>query len=259
LDAPPRPCAVIESVYMPAITRKPSDADVSRLDPSADYRQAKEFYRDEAVARDYDFHRLGSRKRRRRDAREWRTILRALEHTDGVRTTLDVPCGTGRFAKRLAERGFRVVGSDLSVEMMDVARSKIEPDDKVTGFVQADAESLPFRDDALDCVISVRFLFHVEAGSRLRILREMRRVSRRWLVLDYRHRYSVRFLVWRIKRALGLTDEPLERVTRAEMERELRDAGVSVREVLPVTRIFSDKWIVIGETKAEPRAAADLP
>jgi ubiquinone/menaquinone biosynthesis C-methylase UbiE len=244
---------------MPAISRKPSDADVSRLDRSADYRQAKEFYRDEAVARDYDFHRLGSRERRRRDAREWKTILRAMEHTEGVHTTLDVPCGTGRLTGRLAAQGYRVVGSDLSLEMMGVARSKTEPDGDATSFVQADAEALPFRDGALDCVISIRFLFHADPGSRLRILRELKRVSRRWLVLDYRHRYSVRFLVWRIRRALGLTNELLERVTRAGMEEELRDAGVAVRKVLPVARIFSDKWIVIGEKKAEPQPAANLP
>ena len=259
MRGPRHPLAVIESVNMPAITRKPSDADVSRLDRSADFRQAKEFYRDEAVARDYDFHRLGSRKRRRRDAREWRTILDALEHTEGVHTTLDVPCGTGRFTGRLAERGYRVVGSDLSVEMINVAKSKIEPGGNATAFVQADAEALPFRDGAVDCVISIRFLLHAEATTRIRILREMKRVTRRWLILDYRHRYSLRFQMWRIKRALGMTDEPLERVTRTEMEEELRNAGVSVRAVLPVTRVFSDKWIVIGETKTEPRATADLP
>jgi ubiquinone/menaquinone biosynthesis C-methylase UbiE len=249
---------MIKSLNMPAITRKPSDADVSRLDRSADFRQAKEFYRAEAVARDYDFHRLGSRKRRRRDAREWRTILDAMQLTEGVRTALDVPCGTGRFTGRLAELGYRVVGGDLSAEMMNVARSKIEPGGTIPGFVQADAECLPFRDRAIDCVISIRFLFHAEATTRLRILREMKRVTRRWLILEYRHRYSVRFLVWHIKRALRLTNESLERVTRTGMEEELRNVGVSVRSVLPVTRVFSDKWIVIGETKDEPRAAADL-
>jgi SAM-dependent methyltransferase len=150
-----------------------------------------------------------------------------------------------------------VIGCDLSLEMMGVAMEK-KPGDGVA-FVQSDAESLPFRDDALDCVVSMRFLFHADPSTRGRILREMRRVSRRWLILDYRHRYSTRYVVWRLKRALGWSDEPLERVTRAGMEHELRDAGIAVRKVLPVARIFSDKWVVIGETNAEPPAAADLP
>jgi hypothetical protein len=51
---------------------------------------------------------------------------------------------------------------------------------------------------------------------------------------------------------MGLKNGVLERVSRAGMERELRDAGISVRRVFPVARIFSDKWIVIGEKKAEP-------
>ena len=121
--------------------------------------------------------------------------------------------------------------------------------DRMTGFVQAEAEALPFRDDALDCVVSIRFLFHADGQTRVRILQEMKRVTRRWLIVDYRHRYSVHYWVWRIKRRLGLTDAPLERVSRGQMEAEFAAAGVSVRKVFPVTRVFSDKWIVIGETK----------
>jgi SAM-dependent methyltransferase len=230
--------------------RKPSKTDVSRPGRAGDYAFKKQFYRDGAVALDYDFHRFGTGRRARRNARKWRTILAALERTSRVETILDLPCGTGRFTGHLAERGYQVVGSDISIEMMRLARDKTAAAAGVRGYLQADAEALPFRADSVDCVLCIRFLFHVDPATRVRMLREMSRVSRRWLIVDYRHRYSGRYVLWRLRKALGLTKTELPRVSRKQMEQEFRDAGLAVAEVVPVVRFFSDKWIVVGEPAA---------
>lgn len=227
--------------------RKPSKTDVSRPGRAGDYAFKKQFYRDGAVALDYDFHRFGTGRRARRNARKWRTILAALELTSRVETILDLPCGTGRFTGHLAERGYEVVGSDISIEMMRVARDKTAAAASVRGYLQADAEALPLRTDSVDCVLCIRFLFHVDPATRVRMLREMSRVSRRWLIVDYRHRYSSRYVLWRLRKALGLTKTELPRVGREQMEQEFRDAGLAVAEIIPVVRFFSDKWIVVGE------------
>lgn len=210
------------------------------------YAHKRMFYRDSEVAAHYDCDRFAGPFKRRRNLRKWRTIREALAPLGGIRLVLDLPCGSGRFTGSLARHGFEVVGGDISLEMM---RRALEMDDRirhVTGFVQADAERLPFRDDAVDCVVSIRFMFHVPPPTRVSILREMRRVAR-WLVVDYRHRYSYRYAKWRALKALRLTRRRLERVSRSELEREFRDAGLSVLRVLPVTRVFSDKWIVVAE------------
>lgn len=235
-----------------APARKPSKQDPSR--PRGDgYAYKKDFYRSAAVAADYDFHRFGSRARRRRDARKWRAILAALEQADGVRSMLDLPCGTGRFSGRLADEGHDVLACDISLEMMRVARGKQTEGVAAVDFVQTDAETLPFKDGSIDCVMSIRFLFHVDPGTRVRILGEMARVTRRWLILDYRHRYSLRYFRWRVLRALGLTRRPLERVSRRQLELELEAAGVAIRDIVPVARLFSDKWIVLGEARVVGR------
>jgi hypothetical protein len=95
-------------------------------------------------------------------------------------------------------------------------------------------------------VVCIRFLFHVDSATRVRILREMNRVSRRWLIVDYRHRYSNRYVLWRLRRSLGLTKTDLPRVSRAQLQQEFRDAGPVVQDIIPVVRFFSDKWIVVG-------------
>lgn len=230
--------------------RKPSRADPSR--PREDgYAYKKAFYRSETVARDYDFHRLGSKQRQRRDGRKWRAIEHALSLTNDVRTVLDMPCGTGRFTGRLAREGYRVVGADISEQMMLEARGKTGDEKGLLGFIQADGEALPFRDGALDCVVCIRFMFHVDPATRVRILREMGRVSPRWQIVDYRHRYTLRWVKWRLMQALGWTRRTLARVSRAEMEREFRQAGLTIRKIVPVRRGLSDKWVVLSERRSD--------
>ena len=66
-------------------------------------------------------------------------IVRATGLHPGMRV-LDVPCGTGRIAKRLAERGLDVVGVDLTDRFLDEARA--------AGLVveRADMRELTFED-----------------------------------------------------------------------------------------------------------------
>ena len=229
--------------------RKPGKADPSRARRGSSYADKREFYRDSRVAQDYDFHRWGSRQRQRRNLIKWRRIVAALEEAGDITTVLDVPCGTGRFTGPLAARGLSVTGADISTEMMAVARGN-DSAPAAVGYVQADAERMPFADNSFDCVLSIRFLFHVDVVTRARILAEMARVSRRWLVLDYRHKYSYRYAVWRIRYALGLTSSPLARVGRRELERELAGAGIRLCRIFPIAPLFSDKWVVLGETQA---------
>lgn len=213
----------------------------------AGYRYKKRFYRDDEVAAHYDRERFDGPFKRRRNRRKWRTIIRALESIgEPVRTLADLPCGTGRFTADLAGLGIDVVGCDISLEMMREAAAAGAGSERVRGFVQTDAEALPFRDGAFDAVVSIRFMFHVDPPTRVAILRELGRVAR-WQVVDYRHRYSYRYAKWRILRAVGLTRRELERVSRADLEGELGAAGLSRRAIFPVTRVFSDKWIVLAE------------
>jgi len=88
---------------------------------------ARSRYQDSEVARDYDHIRfLRNRKRQRKDAATKEAVLEALRRLDGVETVLDLPCGTGRLTRLLIEEGFSYTGSDISAEMIDVARSKLD-------------------------------------------------------------------------------------------------------------------------------------
>lgn len=230
------------------MTRQRSRTRISDPKQKA-YPYKKRFYRDAHVAAHYDAERFRGPLKEHRNRRKWRAIIAALESLgSGVSTLLDLPCGTGRFTPALAARGLDVVGSDISHEMMSQAQKTSRSARRVRGFIQADAERLPLRDGCVDCVVSIRFMFHVDPPTRVAILREMGRVGR-YQIVDYRHRYSYRFAKWKLLRTLRLTQRPLERVSRESLDLEFRDAGLRIRRIIPVTRVFSDKWIVVGERK----------
>ena len=226
-------------------------AKPSREDPSKPkehgYAYKKQFYQSPEVAADYDEHRFRTPKRMRRNERKWNAICKALALTEGVKTVIDLPCGTGRFTGHLARAGYQVVGSDISLEMMQQS-AKLLSQDNIAGYVRADAEALPFRAKSADCVMSIRFLFHVDPQTRRRMLREFGRVSRRWIIADYRHKYSFRYGVWKLTRALRLTRRPFERVSVKSMKSEFEDAGLRVVKIVAVRRWLSDKWVVLAES-----------
>lgn len=57
---------------------------------------------------------------------------------------LDVPCGEGRIARRLAARGYRVTGVDLSASILEVARARAAADGASVVWEQRDMRDLPW-------------------------------------------------------------------------------------------------------------------
>ena len=93
-----------------------------------------------------------------------------LAHCPGGRA-LDVGCGTGTLAARLAAEGYEVTGIDPSEGMLDVLRERTPEVEAVQG----SGTDLPFADDSFDVVMSVAVMHHMaDAG------RGARHARRRW-------------------------------------------------------------------------------
>ncbi|HEX8219442.1 MAG TPA: class I SAM-dependent methyltransferase [Chloroflexia bacterium] len=136
----------------------------------------------------------------------WRryTVDQARPTAGGL--ALDVATGTGRIAQELAGRGMRVVGVDLTVEMMLQGRRDGVGDGEPVYFAGGDALNLPFPDDTFDCVttgFAMRNVVDIEGA-----FREMRRVLKpggrlvclevgrpRYALYRLFHRLHTRFVV----------------------------------------------------------------
>ncbi len=84
-------------------------------------------------------------------------------------TVLDVGCGTGRLAARLAPRWPRYVGVDV------VRHAGLDPACEFHA-VDLDTEPLPLPDDAVDLTVSIETIEHLENPRRF--VRELARVTR---------------------------------------------------------------------------------
>jgi SAM-dependent methyltransferase len=80
-------------------------------------------------------------------------LVDAIGIEPGTRV-LDVAAGTGNASIPAAERGANVTASDLTGELLEAGRRRAEGAGLELEWVEADAENLPFEDEAFDVVMS---------------------------------------------------------------------------------------------------------
>jgi len=70
---------------------------------------------------------------------------------------LDLGCGTGFSSETLLENGFRVVGIDILIDMLSIARDKKKflPNNKNLDLILADINYLPLKIKSIDNLISI--------------------------------------------------------------------------------------------------------
>jgi SAM-dependent methyltransferase len=140
-------------------------------------------------------------------------------------SALDVGCGTGVLAERLAQSGYEMTGVDPSQGMLDVL-SRRAPD---VSAALGSGTDLPFEDDRFDLSLTVATLHHIADPKAVReTLHEMVRVTRpggRILVWDHNPLNPY----WRVIMSRVPQDDGSERlVPEREIVEGLQDAGAEV-------------------------------
>lgn len=107
---------------------------------------------------------------------EERVVKKWISGFSGI--CLDVGCGTGRHSLTVAEKGVEVVASDFSLRMLNRLKWKAKKSGTFNrvNLVLADAEHLPFKEDAFDSSVCALTFDHFEdpekvAGEFSRVLR----------------------------------------------------------------------------------------
>jgi ubiquinone/menaquinone biosynthesis C-methylase UbiE len=86
-------------------------------------------------------------------------ILRRLSEERDLGDALEFGCGTGYFTRAMAGQARHVIATDLSDEMLEVARTQLSEFQNVT-ILNADCASTDFPDERFDTVLMVN-LIHV--------------------------------------------------------------------------------------------------
>lgn len=111
-------------------------------------------------------------------------LLREIKELP-VGRSLDIGCGTGELASRLAHRGWQVMGLDLCEPMLHRARTKLNGHARSIRLTLGDSEHIPFADRSFDVVTCANSFHHYPHQGA--VVREMLRVLRpggRLLLLD---------------------------------------------------------------------------
>jgi SAM-dependent methyltransferase len=146
---------------------------------------------------------------------------------------LDLPCGYGRFTGRLGERGGEVATSDLSLEMVRRTRERLG----VPGAVANATQGLPFKSDAFDAVVSIRFFHHLHAPEgRAVVLSEFARTSSGWVIVSFYQESGLHASQRRLRRFFGKSRTKIMMLEKGVFEREAVAAGFEVERIVPLFR-----------------------
>ncbi|MBL7141194.1 MAG: methyltransferase domain-containing protein [Planctomycetes bacterium] len=233
----------------PACPSRDSGASPRIAARAADLDRFAGRYANSGDAENYRARRFGrSQHGRQVDAAERRLVADLLGRL-GVRgPVLDVPCGTGRFLPAFAAAGCEVVEADVSAEMLALSRQAAREAGAVCRHVAVDARQLPMAAGRFELVFSMRLLHRVrERAERVVVLRELARVSRRWVLFSFYNRRSAR----------GLRDRLRGRYpgeTRSAIRSEADEAGLRVERFLPLERPFGRQTLVLCSVRAKEEA-----
>ena len=142
-------------------------------------------------------------------ARVGEELLDAVAAGPGTRL-LDVGCGPGTITAAAAARGARAVGVDLAAGMLALGRER-HPGLEL---LEADAEALPFPDDAFDALVGGFVLNHLPA-------------------VETAIAEAARVLAPGGRMAVAVWDRPDRNRLLGELTAAVRDADVAVRGGLP--------------------------
>ncbi len=201
---------------------------------------------DEPTARRYQ-QRIAARHRA-----EWRLVERAFAAVPLTHRVLDVPCGGGRMTVALAQKGYAVTAADLSDAMLAIARETIAARGLNCPVEKQDVERLGYAERSFDTVLCFRLFHHFPTPEiRQRVVNELCRVARRFVVLSYLS--PVSWTAWRrrLEAALGGRRSQKHDTSRSEVEGYFARAGFRLVRDFAQCPVIHSLHVALFERAAE--------
>ncbi len=89
---------------------------------------------------------------------------------------LDLGCGVGRHTILMAENGFEVFATDLSVDGLEKLNEIAQDQNLKIKIEKADMVSLPFVDNSFDCLVAYHAIYHTDEVGIKKVMSEIKRV-----------------------------------------------------------------------------------
>jgi len=210
---------------------------------------AKEKYQDSHVAGAYDKRRFSTFLGRLVDRLEKAALNKALKGVEKEALILDFPCGTGRITEFLLQEGYFVAGADISKEMMDVAIKRLQRFNKFKGLYRENGENMSLSNGLFDYVTSVRLMGHLPPDVRIRVLREMKRITKKRMFITFYVKGTFTELSKFIQRKGRKASPSLYPASMKNLKDEIEKAGLEIINIIPMLRFFSECHYFVLEPK----------
>lgn len=188
--------------------------------------RAKTFYKGR-IARDYDRERFGNPKGWLYDYFEKRSIKKALDKFHFKWAVVDCPCGTGRITEYISRLGYPVVGTDISEEMLKVAKARLPH----INFFKSDIETIADHENIrkwYTIAVCMRLMGHLPYPKKIQALKSLKHMARFVIATFY-------FKKW-YKR----TPDNWYTIEEKELEHLFEICGLRAYYKFPVCRGWSD-------------------
>ena len=146
---------------------------------SHEAEHAREKYKGE-VAHGYD----AKREKQAKWHEENRIMRELLADLPRGSSVVDVPVGTGRFIPLYEELGFRVLGLDISDDMLREAAQKAKSDDTYLRIGNAIELDLP--DNTCDVAVCVRLFRWITPEEVVKVLQGLQRIATKRVIFNAR-------------------------------------------------------------------------
>jgi SAM-dependent methyltransferase len=176
----------------------------------------------------------------RREQRLVRELLAQIPKDDLAGLTLDMPCGYGRLYPLVHEVAPQVVEGDWSFHLLRTARQHLdEAGHRPRGFVRGTALAMPFANQAFNLVLSVRLSHHISArDERLQHVREILRISGKWVIFTYFDTASLKNRIHSLKRRI-VRKRAKWTLSAEDIGRVAAESGYEIVASAPLSRLFS--------------------
>lgn len=189
---------VVEGIPRLAVVGSAETWGVDEVDEtSIDYQEQ---YAELVAAREYNEAYRDRTFKRWTTEREHRLLGRLLGSQGRCRTLLDLPCGGGRLSGVLEHHTELLIEADIGIGQVlynkRVARPAV---DRL--WMTASGFHIPLADDSVDATVCCRLNHHLPtAEERERLVVELLRVSRRFVVMTFFDFHSVKNSLRRVRR-----------------------------------------------------------
>lgn len=207
----------------------PPDGRGDERAEGATSRAYQENYEQLARAAEYNQKYRRERFKRLTTRRESRILRRLLGLEPRSSTLLDLPCGGGRLSAQIAPAADLLVEADIALGQVLYGRQNVV--DGVPRFwMTASAFHIPLQDASIDGAVCIRLCHHLPTEEeRERLVRELLRVTRRFVIMTFFDYSSPKNILRRARRAFGIDDKrPKNAMTVARVAALAREGGAEL-------------------------------